>query len=844
MRGSERRLLARSLCAVSFAPFIAMGCSADSVPRASVTTSRQALEGAGCRTILMAPERPSSMARSEMSFFDPISLTLPGSFSATEGNNGNHRLVLTFAANAGPAATCEWQPNKKDHAPDRKYELVGCSNGAHEGDAILADFLRLEMKNGEQAGSINLPLVERGPCAIDGWIASRPHFERMAEGFAEHVTFVTDVDKYVVRANGVVQSVAEFQANEDLAIRARFGALSPDLYQLANSQQTPPDIRVPVAIWYEEPVNWTDLTPRLASSNPTTQTAAQNDLRAAIATRSAALAPMLGAAGLVDVVSADTLPLISGNATPAAIRALASRPELKSVELAAPKAIALLEPSNATTDAHIDSIFNAPPLSLFGDGLAIGNFGELNPSCMMYQDHRRFEFANVVHNTLSFVARCGDDRDCCVPCDIGCPPTGDPPVSCVKIAALGGTKRCVVKHTTATSSGVSAAVDGAPYSAAKAKLLEYNDQQTNCVPRFTELAYGWFRTNGASTAWESFVCQQVVPTGSTDEPIVNDRYARDYGFAIFKAADNVFTAPACRSSLNSICVGAHTAATSIWDEGDGIHASSWHNREGTDREEPDVTAIGKSVNTAWPVGTVANSTTVTADVTGTSIATPIAAAMALLMKEKCGAPNLDPRLVRSILRTAAWSRNPEGWLYSTPGILAPDGTLYDHKDGGGAPMAENIAQFCGTGTGAPPTASGTLNVDLVGTPSMPPFTLREVGADAPPGGTGKGPPDSGGSASTDAKVPGTNLGAPYWTADLGAGKRVRTTFSWDACPVGSTARAAVDFDVFLCNQRPTDPSIKPYCFYASGHCGTYFPDRRSRPSPRLLGARRSTSPMW
>lgn len=599
----------------------------------------------------------------------------------------------------------------------------------------------------------------------------------------------------------------------DLALRARFGALTPALYdQIHSEQPPPPETRIPIAIWYQEPVDWTSLTPRLASSDAKKQTQAQTVLRKAIAKRSAELTPALRAAGLDDLVVARDLPLLSGNATPGAIQTLGTLVDIKSIELAAPKKTVPLQAFNVTTDAHIDTVFNAPPLSLFGDGFTIGNYGELKSTHMTYQDHESFQFANVVHTDLSAVRTCTDDRDCCDLDDYICPPSGDPPTACVRIAALGGTKRCVVKHTTATASGVSAATEGIPFSAAKAKLLEYNERLTNCIPGYTEAAYSWLLDNGTSTVWESFACSQAS-IGLADEPVVNDRYARDYGFSIFKAANNDLPAVACRSTLNSICVGGHMDATEIWNEGDGVHGSSWLNRPGSDREEPDVTALGKDANVAWPRDSFGPMNR--AIVAGTSIAAPIMATMGLLMKQACAAPNLDPRFVRSVLRTAAWTRNPEGWLYSTPGILAPDGTLYDHKDGGGATMAENVLPFCGAGTNSPPTASGTINVDLVGTPPAPPLVTRTFGVGAPPGGTGKGPPESGGSPPSHAKVPGDLLGARYWSAQLGADKRVRTTWSWDACPVGSLARAAVDFDVYLCNDRPADPSIPAYCYYAS-----------------------------
>jgi hypothetical protein len=201
--------------------------------------------------------------------------------------------------------------------------------------------------------------------------------------------------------------------------------------------------------------------------------------------------------------------------------------------------------------------------------------------------------------------------------------------------------------------------------------------------------------------------------------------------------------------------------------------------------------LGSGVSSA----SIQGSTSSTIAFSGTSLAAPIAATLGVLMKQTCGSSfGNDERQLRAMMMTAAWSRNAEGWRYSTPGVVLSGG-LVDHEDGAGITMAANLARFCpGNAAGSPNVSSGRMVVDLFSAPSLP--ALRVAPAGPPPGDPGaSGTPPSGSAKSLD---PSRYVGAKYWTGTLNALDRVRTTFAWDGCLTGTWTKVAVDFDVLLC----------------------------------------------
>ncbi|RLB63564.1 MAG: hypothetical protein DRI90_06605 [Deltaproteobacteria bacterium] len=133
--------------------------------------------------------------------------------------------------------------------------------------------------------------------------------------------------------------------------------------------------------------------------------------------------------------------------------------------------------------------------------------------------------------------------------------------------------------------------------------------------------------------------------------------------------------------------------------------------------------------------------------------------------------------------TSAWSINPDGSVYSTPGSSADcPGNPPDCKDGAGAPTADNAAFFCGHGDPTIYTGAWTTTIDLQGATPAPPWMDQ-----------------SGKNAFNVYRLR---------MLTLDPGDRLRVTFTWNGCPGSGcgTGRAPVkaDIDLWLCmNSEPT-----------------------------------------
>lgn len=820
----------RSRRALVFFGLSALACTSEtSVP---VGSRGDRVVSEVCRRLeLEASTKPGKGGALTRQFFTPFSFLLPSEVQTIEGDNGNHRLVLTFSARGGVAVRCEWRPGKggksppKGEAKEKSYAFSACDNGAMSGSIAEGDTFALELQAGagHAETTVRMPLVEATPCATDAWLAARPHYSRFDPALSESVVFVTDVDKYVLRAGGVLQTPEAFRTEADHADRLQFGALEASL--AAEIAIPPPQGQVPpprrVAVYFDVAIDWTDLTQRLASTSSSMQEAARADLDLAITKAGATMRTAVIAAGMTDVTTAVGIPAVFGTATRETLAALANNSSIvfiQSDEPGLPRSLA--EPLNITSDAHIDTAFNGRTPPVFGEGQAVGVYEARAPGCTFYQAHRAFEFATKVDSAEPRM--CSNDIECDI-CNEGSIFT---PASrntfCLDIGGGRG-KRCVQRHISQTLSAISASVGGAsmsvpatPFAAARSTLVNFNDTGNNCSDERFDLAFNFYLKRGATTTYESFDCPRIVGRGTTQ-----DFYARYKNMLVLRAASNSVSDFACKEVHNGLCVGGSTPEGGVWST-TGDVGSTFLNPPGTDREEPDVMALGTKATTAW-VDTfdAAKSSTPNVyqtNVSGTSIATPIVAAMGMLTKQACAAPNLDQRLVRAMTMVSAWSRNADGWLYSTPGVSS-GGSIFDHKDGAGIAMAENLARFCDPpGTpdpNGPKISRGTSLVDLVGTPRFP-SNFGLFSADRPPGGTGAGDPGSA-PAPTKSKVSANLLGARYWSARLNPGQRVRTTFAWDSCVSKKSNRVTTDFDVYLCNEDPPAfgaPPI-PYCYFAS-----------------------------
>jgi hypothetical protein len=603
----------------------------------------------------------------------------------------------------------------------------------------------------------------------------------------EDVTVVkTTGSTYAVRADGRQQSLLALHEEERAAKVARWGALDPDFD--TELRATPTTAMVPVSFHFDPKVDWGRLTPEL--SNADDRAAARTRLETAIADGARRLADELTKLGVTSVWYRPTIPVVFGLARAPTIQALSRHASVTMIASNAPGRAELhAGPPNAISDPQIDTGMNA--LGLFGADQRIGFLEEAR--CGMYDPHEAFsENSNPITYQVEPMD-CTSDSDCS-DCDLG----GG--AMCLDIGHPGHDKQCVAVHVSQTASNASATRGGTGHGASKASLFHPNAGGSSpigfpsvaCSASGTVDAYDWLAKNDVTTANESWGCLPLGSgTAATLEGIAEDWFARNFGISIFKSAGNNPNGVACPFTLNSICVGG----TNL--NHDMSCFSSWKNPTGerrSDREEPDITALAGDadkqctsplaqvdvMDVGDPTGWTGND--------GTSFASPAMAGFAALLKEACGG-HLDQKLVRVIMRNAAWPRNPSGWRYSTP---KPS---FDHKDGGGGPIAEAAVAFCHPTGPGPDNTSGENPGDLddggPGPEGRPP-------GDGPPPGEDK-------RRSSDAPGPGDGrLYNRFFDAEFKRDDRIRVSLAWDSCPTSTSGTApatvATDYDLFLYNE--------------------------------------------
>jgi hypothetical protein len=258
-----------------------------------------------------------------------------------------------------------------------------------------------------------------------------------------------------------------------------------------------------------------------------------------------------------------------------------------------------------------------------------------------------------------------------------------------------------------------------------------------------------------------------------------------YGDRAARLHDEVVSGGACAYQTNAVCVGAVKHDLSMWSN------TVTANPFGSDREEPDVVALGGDNATCGnTVHAMKANTSALDDWTGffnaTSAATPVVTSMMALTREYCVGlgRGFSPRWTRAILK-ASLGANPTGWRYETPGKTPTA------KDGAGFMYAEDVKSWCSPGDSK---ESGDAPIDLAGGGPGPSGTPppRE-----PPIGPFNVKPLSGAN-------PGPSDGRKYQalkTFSFNKNARLRAVISWDACataPVASQpVRVVPDFDLFL-----------------------------------------------
>jgi hypothetical protein len=169
--------------------------------------------------------------------------------------------------------------------------------------------------------------------------------------------------------------------------------------------------------------------------------------------------------------------------------------------------------------------------------------------------------------------------------------------------------------------------------------------------------------------------------------------------------------------------------------------------------------------------------------------------MTALYKEACGGAsgNVNHNVVRAVMRTAPWSRNPSHYRYSTP--VDPTAAATDWRDGGGALSGDNVLSFCGKGPeGGPAVGAASYPGTLSGgvRAAIKPACSSCGGSGPPPGGQA-----AGGLKLQELAKPGTDDGRLYqlvWTsgtARLPAGTEASQYDSLGLVPLQPNGRGAV-----------------------------------------------------
>lgn len=627
---------------------------------------------------------------------------------------------------------------------------------------------------------------DRTPAPPASHLAILAEFTRHLPGLDEDVRYVLAENaeggsyKFVVRNDGREQAPGAVAAEEAAAYSERYGSMDVDLGRLLDVASN--EDLIPVGVMFEPDVEWIDLEPRLLFDDDTGRRARQ-ELDEGVRRGAPLWIGELTRRGARETKALPGMPVVVAQmrrdqildlAHAASVRRIVSAVSTAPIEYAPPATA-----SNAITTPRIDTELNP---AFKGTGQKIGVVEDAN--CRLLSEHANFPAGSVVHEP-------GADFSCST--DTGCGNRCGGSSLCMAF-------ECVDEHTSHIASTIMNTVNPGTFGAPQAKLYvptRGDGTSIACSTLGIANAYEWLRSSGVTTTTESFGC-------SSSDGMTQDYHARYNGMAVFRASGNISqeenTLRPCRP-MNSICVGGMRPKSGGGWEMDP--QSTWVNPVTThgDREEPDIVALSENVDVIKYArsGLAVSDPPVTTGweptASGTSYAAPAMAGLAALLKQACGG-TIDPRYLRALLMTSAWSMNPNGTKYSTPG--AGDG-----RDGAGGLTASKAALWCGIGSGTIVVGGGPFTATLTGGSNTPPWM---------DGGRGAAPQSEGLADESAAQVvplgPNPNSPFKYFTIaswSLAANTRVRATVTWDSCPSGpsgtgpGTLRA--DIDLWLC--RPS-----------------------------------------
>lgn len=516
-----------------------------------------------------------------------------------------------------------------------------------------------------------LPILAIGLAAACGGDNREPLVNQSTAALvSEKISYYEGVDEKVVllrrfandpmpsrvrRADGTTQRYADFLRSERKAYRQRFGALSPEIRKHIEAAGV--SDKIPVAIYFNLDVPYGELERGLRSTSAAIRSSARDSLRQAIADSGRSLSNALASNDIAIRRVLQTEPVAYAELTREQVKSLSRNPKISTIRpnvavMPTRHSYNLSGTPNTVSYVGTETEFNT--LGYYARGQRVGIVE--SAQCRLYSEHDSMQFAGapsgpkVVYEDT--IKSCTTDSDCTV-CD-------GYQVSASNHKCVSS--QCVVDHASSVASVVTASNDGTRHGAAEARLYYANKGHQGSGDSYPHVfcsdegmadAYQWFVDNEVTTVNESFECGPGV------DGVHQDWYAREYGITVVKSAGNDAVRAACPDTQNALCVGS----TQI--PGDYSFAgAAWRNPSETDREEPDVMALGAGPGMENEGPTIASldGTNLWVDAVGTSFAAPAVASQVALLKEACGGniPALD---ARAILETAAYYINPEPWCF-------------------------------------------------------------------------------------------------------------------------------------------------------------------------------------
>lgn len=615
-------------------------------------------------------------------------------------------------------------------------------------------------------------------------------------------------EKMALLEDGRMLPLRELWELEHAAYRARYSSRSAALD--AQLRVAPPSERLSVTfhLFHEIPDSARVRHQIVAGSVRATPSAPLRERIGEVQARGRAALERRGLTGLKPMAY---YPGLYGEVSAAELVALGVVPEVSLITSnAGSRGVPHGPPTNAVSDARIDTAFNA--FGNYGAGTSVGIVEQ--PDCRLYDVHESFTYNPLHFGMHALYDEAGWPIPCSSPLNCRACNYGEPG-PCMN---LGRGYECVAQHASWVAGVVTATRGPDRWGAAEATVAFANRGELNtvtnrnqvaCFPPGLSRAYSFLFDNMILMANESWGCDEAG-----DEQLdgyLQDWYARYFDILPVKAGGNFpvgwpytictaeYCLQACPLSSNSLCVGGSISTGGWWP------GALYYNPTGSDREEPDVTALAENVETL-------NLTSPTASLmaNGTSGAAPAVAAMLAMSSTQC--PLLTWTTAagwRAVARQAAYKRNPDGYRYSTP--LA----WLDQKDGAGGLTADALKVICNGPGPAPDEPLSEYRhlaiykpltpdlppwVDYVDPPGPPPEALSLAGAARP----AHGPSLLATRAPTQTPAWGrrgsTRKGEHIESMWLEPGQRLRVTLTWDSCSDGSgpaPAPLATDLDLML-----------------------------------------------